>query len=80
MAAKGKKTAPELVAMITDEIRRYPQYDCIADIAISATNGSNTNWMVKYNIESDRSGPWPVYVTMEIDKLIRLFQDDFELI
>jgi hypothetical protein len=80
MASKEKKTAPELVAMITDEIRRYPQYNCIIDITVLPSQGGLTNWRANYNTKATRSGPWPVYLTMEIDKLIRLFQDDFELI
>jgi hypothetical protein len=80
MPAKEKKTTPELVAMITDEIRRYPQYNCIVDITISATQGRQTNWKANYNMKATRSGPWPAYLAIEIDKLIRLFQNDFELI
>jgi hypothetical protein len=80
MASKEKKTAPEIVAMITDEIRRYPQYNCIIDITVVPSQGGQTNWSANYNTEATRSGPWPVYLTMEIDKLIRLFQNDFELI
>jgi hypothetical protein len=79
MASKQLKTATELAAMITDEIRIYPQYNDIVDITVSPSQGGPPNWMAKYNIIASRSGPWPAYLSQEIDKLIGLFQNDFDL-
>jgi hypothetical protein len=77
---REKKTAPELLATITDEIRRYPQYNDVVNIVILPSQKGRSNWEVSYDIETTRSGSWPAYLGMEIDKLIGLFQDDFELI
>jgi hypothetical protein len=77
MIAKEKKTATELVAMITDEIRLYPQYNDVVDITVSPAERGPANWTANYDVQASRAGPWPVL--QEIDKLIRLFQDDFDL-
>jgi hypothetical protein len=77
MASKEKKTAPELVAMIMDEFRVH-NFNDIGDLRVFPTQEGPSNWKASYNIEATRSGPWPVY--QEVDNLIRLFQNDFELI
>jgi hypothetical protein len=78
MATKEQKTATELVEMITGEIRLYPQFNPVVDITVSPATPPPANWTASYNIAASQSGPWPVFP--EVDKLIRLFQDDFELV
>lgn len=77
MASKEQTTATDLVRMITDELRLYPQFNGIVGVTVSATQQGPSNWKADYTIAATRSGPWPVF--QEVDKLIRLFQDDFEL-
>jgi hypothetical protein len=78
MASKEKKTAAELAALILNEFRQYPQFNHIVDVTISPTQKGPANWTANYDVEASRSGPWPVFP--EADKLIRLFQDDFDLV
>lgn len=77
MASKEKKTAPELGAMIIHEIRQYPRFNDIVEVTISPTQQGPANWTHSFTIAAPRSGPWPVFP--EADKLVRLFQNDFEL-
>jgi hypothetical protein len=77
MTTKEKKTAPELAAMIMDEIRRYPQFNDIAEVTISRAQQGLANWSATSTVAASQSGPWPVFP--EFDKLVRLFQADFEL-
>jgi hypothetical protein len=78
MASKEQKTAAELAALIMNEFRQYPQLNDIVGVKISPTQQGPANWTASCTIEASRSGPWPVFP--EVDKLIRLFQDDFDLI
>ena len=77
MTSKEQKTATELAAMIMAEVHLYPEFNAIADVTISPTQQGSANWTASFTIEAPRSGPWPVFP--EADKLIRLFQDDFDL-
>jgi hypothetical protein len=77
MASKEKKTAPELVALITNELH-YHQFNHIVNVTVSPSQQGPVNWTASYDVEASRSGPWPVYP--EVDKLIQLFQEDFDLI
>jgi hypothetical protein len=77
MASKEKKTAPELAAMIMDETRAHPVFNDIIGVTISPTERGPSNWTAEFTFAASRSGPWPVFP--EADKLLRLFQDDFEL-
>jgi hypothetical protein len=77
MASKEKKTATELTAMIMDETRCHPVFKDIIDVTISPTKQGQSNWTAEFTFAASRSGPWPV--CPEADKLLRLFQNDFEL-
>ena len=77
MAPKEKKTLPELTAMIMHETRCHAVFQNIVDVTISRTKQGPSNWTAEFTFAASRSGPWPV--CPEADKLIRLFQDDFEL-
>jgi hypothetical protein len=77
MTSKEQKTATELAAMIMAEVHLYPEFNAIVDVTISPTQQGLANWTASFTIEASRSGPWPVFP--EADKLIRLFQDDFDL-
>jgi hypothetical protein len=77
MTSKEQKTATELAAMIMAEVHLYPEFNAIADVTISPTQQGLANWTASFTIKASRSGPWPVFP--EADKLIRLFQDDFDL-
>jgi hypothetical protein len=76
MASKEKKTASELTAMMMDEFRHH-QFNHIVDLTISPAQQDPANWTASYNIEATGPGPQPLFP--EVDKLIRLFQNDFEL-
>jgi hypothetical protein len=78
MASKEKKTATELAALIMNEFRQYPEFNDIVDITISPSQQGPANWTASFTIAASRSGPWPAFP--EADKLIRLFQDDFDLV
>jgi hypothetical protein len=77
MAPKEKKTLPELTAMIMRETHYHPVFQNIVDVTISRTKQGPSNWTAEFTFAASRSGLWPV--CPEADKLIRLFQDDFEL-
>jgi hypothetical protein len=77
MASKEKKTAVELKAMIMNETRAHSVFNDIIDVAISPTKQGPSNWTADFTFAASRHGPWPV--CPEADKLLRLFQDDFEL-
>jgi hypothetical protein len=77
MASKEKKTTPELAAMIMHETRCHPVFKDIIDVTISPAKQGPSNWTAEFTFAASRSGPWPV--CPEADKLLRLFQDDFEL-
>jgi hypothetical protein len=78
MPAKEKKTAPELSALMMNEIHCHPVFNDIIDVTISPTKQGPSNWTAEFTFAASRSGPWPV--CPEADKLLRLFQDDFELV
>ena len=78
MASKEKKTAAELAAMIMNETHHHPVFSDIIDVTISPTKQGPSNWTAEFTFAASRSGPWPV--CPEADKLLRLFQDDFELV
>jgi hypothetical protein len=77
MVPKEKKTAIELKAMMMNEARAHPVLKDIIDVTISPTKQGPSNWTAEFTFAASRSGPWPV--CPEPDKLLRLFQDDFEL-
>jgi hypothetical protein len=78
MASKEKKTVPEPAAIIMDETRQHPVFNDIVDVTISPTEQGPSNWTAYFTFAATRSGPWAV--CPEADKLIQLFQDDFELV
>lgn len=79
MASKEKKTATELRTMIMDETRCHPALTNIADVRISPTKHGPSNWTAEFTFAvASRSGPWPV--CPEADILLKLFQNDFELV
>ena len=77
MASKEKKTAPELTTLIMNETRAHPVLNVIIDVTILPSGQGPSNWTAEFTFVASRSGPWPVFP--EADKLLRLFQDDFEL-
>lgn len=78
MTIKVKANAAELLRMITEEMRAHPQFfNRIGDLTIVPTQQGSSNWKADYTIAATPSGPWPV--CPEMDKLIQLFQNDFEL-
>ena len=77
MASKEKKTAAELKAMIMNETRAHREFKDIIDVTISSTKQGPSNWTAEFIFAATQSGPWPV--CPEANKLLQLFQDDFEL-
>jgi hypothetical protein len=77
MASKEQKTAAELKAMIMNETRAHAVFKHIIDVTISPAERGPSNWTADFTFAASRSGPWPV--CPEADKLLRLFQGDFEL-
>jgi hypothetical protein len=79
MASKETKTATELRTMIMDETRCHPALTHIVDVRISPAKHGLSNWTAEFTFAvASRSGPWPV--CPEADTLLRLFQDDFDLV
>lgn len=78
MASKEKKTAIELKVLIMNETRAHPVFKDIIDVMISPAEQGPSNWTAEFTFAASQSGPWPV--CREADKLLRLFQDDFELV
>jgi hypothetical protein len=77
MASKEKKTSAELKAMMMNETRAHTVFKDVIDVTISPTEHGPSNWTAEFTFAATQSGPWPV--CPEANKLLQLFQDDFEL-
>ena len=68
MGTKEKKTVAELVTLVMDKIREYPEYDHIANVAVTRriprTSG-HANWTVEWSVIGNWSVPEGAYKIVE---------------
>ena len=68
MGTKEKKTVAELVTLVMDKIREYPEYDHIANVAVTRriprTSGHG-NWTVEWSVIGKWSVPEGAYKIVE---------------
>jgi hypothetical protein len=68
MGTKEKKTAAQLVTLVMDKIREYPEYDHIAKVAVTRriprTSG-HANWTVEWSVIGNWSVPEGAYKIVE---------------
>jgi hypothetical protein len=66
MGTKEKKTEAELVTLVMDKIREYPEYDHIAKVAVTRrmTSG-HANWTAEWSVIGNWGMPEGAYKILE---------------
>jgi hypothetical protein len=68
MGTREKKTVAELVTLVMDKIREYPEYDHIAKVAVTRRiprSSGNGYWTVEWSVIGNWSVPEGAYKIVE---------------